>query len=78
MVGPLNTAQVSAMCATFLRVTLAGGAPPILAALPLAFFSKLSSSRTHQGTGPAPVLIRGGARGGDRLVVHRALMNLAV
>jgi DASS family divalent anion:Na+ symporter len=32
------------------------GAPPVLAALVLAFFSNLFAGMTHYGTGPAPVL----------------------
>ncbi|MCB9453247.1 MAG: anion permease [Anaerolineaceae bacterium] len=55
-----NTAHVSAMYAAFLGVALAIGAPPVLAALVLAFFSNLFSSMTHYGTGPAPVLFGAG------------------
>lgn len=55
-----NTAHVSAMYAPFLGVALAMGAPPLLAALVLAFFSNLFSSMTHYGTGPAPVLFGAG------------------
>lgn len=50
-----NTAHISSMYAPFLAVALAAGAPPMLAALVLAFFSNLFSSMTHYGTGPAPV-----------------------
>jgi DASS family divalent anion:Na+ symporter len=50
-----NTAHVSSMYAAFLAVAIAVGAPPVLAALVLAFFSNLFSSMTHYGTGPAPV-----------------------
>lgn len=50
-----NTAHVSAMYAAFLAVMLVAGAPAMLAALVLAFFSNLFSSTTHYGTGPAPV-----------------------
>ena len=55
-----NTAQVSAMFAPFLAVALALGAPPLLAALVLAFFSNLFASLTHYGTAPAPILFSGG------------------
>jgi DASS family divalent anion:Na+ symporter len=48
------------MYAPFLAVALAAGAPPMLAALVLAFFSNLFSSMTHYGTGPAPVFFGGG------------------
>ncbi|MEW5957761.1 MAG: anion permease [Chloroflexota bacterium] len=50
-----NTAHVSSMYAAFLAVAIAVGAPPVLAALVLAFFSNLFSSMTHYGTGPAPL-----------------------
>lgn len=55
-----NTAHVSSMYAPFLGVALAVGAPPLLAAFVLAFFSNLFSSMTHYGTGPAPVLFGAG------------------
>ena len=50
-----NTAHISAMYAAFLGVAVGVGAPPLLAALVLGFFSNLFSSMTHYGTGPAPV-----------------------
>jgi len=49
------TAHVSAMFVPFLVVAVAAGAPPLLAALSLAFFSSLNASLTHYGTGPAPI-----------------------
>ena len=49
------TAHVSAMFVPFLVVASAAGAPPLLAALGLAFFSNLNASLTHYGTGPAPI-----------------------
>lgn len=49
------TAHVSAMFVPFLVVSVAAGAPPLLAALGLAFFSNLNASITHYGTGPAPI-----------------------
>ena len=51
-----NTAHVASMYAAFLGVSIAAGAPPMLAALVLAFFSNLFAGMTHYGTGPAPVL----------------------
>ena len=51
-----NTAHVASMYAAFLGVSIAVGAPPVLAALVLAFFSNLFAGMTHYGTGPAPVL----------------------
>ena len=55
-----NTAHISSMYAAFLAVAITVGAPPVLAALVLAFFSNLFSSMTHYGTGPAPVLFGAG------------------
>jgi DASS family divalent anion:Na+ symporter len=55
-----NTAHISAMYAPFLAVSLAVGAPPMMAALVLAFFGNLFSSMTHYGTGPAPVFFGSG------------------
>jgi len=49
------TAHVSAMFVPFLVVAIAAGAPPLLAALALAFFSSLNACLTHYGTGPAPI-----------------------
>lgn len=51
-----NTAHVASMYAAFLGVSIVAGAPPVLAALVLAFFSNLFAGMTHYGTGPAPVL----------------------
>jgi DASS family divalent anion:Na+ symporter len=48
------------MFAPFLAVALALGAPPLLAALLLAFFSSLFASLTHYGTAPAPILFGSG------------------
>jgi DASS family divalent anion:Na+ symporter len=55
-----TTAHVSAMYAPFLAVALALGAPPMLAALVLGFFSSLFASLTHYGTAPAPILFGSG------------------
>lgn len=55
-----NTAHVTAMYGAFLAVAIAIGAPPVLAALVLGFFSNLMSSMTHYGTGPAPVYFGSG------------------
>ncbi len=49
------TAHVTAMYIPFLAVTIAAGAPPILAVLLLAYFSNLGASLTHYGTTPAPI-----------------------
>jgi len=54
------TAHVSAMYAPFLAVAIGFGAPPLLAALVLAYFSSLFASLTHFGTAPAPILFGGG------------------
>lgn len=54
------TAHISAMYAPFLAVALGLGAPPVFAALVLAFASNLFASLTHYGTAAAPILFSGG------------------
>jgi divalent anion:Na+ symporter, DASS family len=49
------TAQITALYPGFLFAALAAGAPPLLAALILAYFSNLNAGLTHYGTGSAPV-----------------------
>ena len=50
------TAHAGAMYAAFLGVSISLGAPPMLAALVLCFFSNLHASMTHYGTGPAAAM----------------------
>jgi DASS family divalent anion:Na+ symporter len=50
-----NTAHVGAMYGAFLSVAIAAGAPPLISALILGFFSSLYSSITHYSTGSAPL-----------------------
>jgi DASS family divalent anion:Na+ symporter len=54
------TAHVTALYPGFLAAGLAAGAPPLLMALLLAFFSNLNASMTHYGTGSAPVYFGAG------------------
>ena len=54
------TAHITAMYAAFLTVAVAAGAPAMLAALILGFFSNLMGSLTHYGMGPAPILFGAG------------------
>jgi len=54
------TAHVTALYPGFLAAALAGGVPPLLAALPLAYFSNLNAGITHYGTGSAPVFFGAG------------------
>ena len=54
------TAHATAMYTPFLVVTLAAGAPPLLAVLTLAYFSNLDASLTHYGTTPAPIYFGAG------------------
>ena len=49
------TAHIIALYAAFLAIALATGAPPMLAALGLCFFSNLYATLTHYGDGAAPV-----------------------
>jgi DASS family divalent anion:Na+ symporter len=55
-----NTAHISAMYAAFLAVAIGIGAPPVFAALTLAFFSNLFASLTHYGAAAAPIFFTAG------------------
>lgn len=54
------TAHVTAMFPAFFALAVAVGAPPLLAALTLGFFSNLNAAMTHYGTGPAPIIFGAG------------------
>ncbi len=54
------TAHITAMYPAFLGVAIKIGAPPLLAALALAYFSNLNASLTHYATGPAPIFFNAG------------------
>ncbi len=54
------TAHVTALYPGFLAAAIASGAPPLLAAMPLAYFSSLNAGITHYGTGSAPVFFGAG------------------
>ena len=54
------TPHVTALYPGFLAAGLVAGAPPLLMALLLAFFSNLDASITHYGTGSAPVYFGAG------------------
>jgi DASS family divalent anion:Na+ symporter len=54
------TAHVTALYPGFLAAALTAGVPPMLAALPLAYFSNLNAAMTHYGTGSAPVYFNAG------------------
>jgi DASS family divalent anion:Na+ symporter len=49
------TAHITALYPGFLAAALLAGAPPLLAAFVLAYFSNLNAGMTHYGTGSAPV-----------------------
>ncbi|HEY1946749.1 MAG TPA: DASS family sodium-coupled anion symporter [Bryobacteraceae bacterium] len=49
------TAHITALYPAFYAAALTTGAPPLLAALVLAYFSNLNAGLTHYGTGSAPV-----------------------
>jgi DASS family divalent anion:Na+ symporter len=53
-------AHVTAMFPAFFAVAVGLGAPPLLAALSLGFFSSLNATITHYGTGPAPIIFGAG------------------
>jgi len=54
------TAHVTALYPAFLAAALAGGVPPVMASLALAYFSNLNAAMTHYGTGSAPVFFGAG------------------
>jgi DASS family divalent anion:Na+ symporter len=54
------TAQVTALYPAFFAAALAAGAPPMMAALPLAYLSSLNAGMTHYGTGSAPIFFGAG------------------
>jgi DASS family divalent anion:Na+ symporter len=54
------TAHVTALYPGFLAAGIATGAPPLIVALPLAYFSNLNAGLTHYGTGSAPVYFGAG------------------
>jgi DASS family divalent anion:Na+ symporter len=54
------TAHITALYPGFLASAVALGAPPLLAAFLLAFFSNLNAGITHYGTGSAPVYFGAG------------------
>lgn len=55
-----NVTQVSAVYPAFLAVSVMAGAPPLLSALLLGFFSSLYSCTTHYGTAAAPIYFSAG------------------
>jgi DASS family divalent anion:Na+ symporter len=54
------TAHITALYPGFFAAALAAGAPPLMAALALAYFSNLDAGITHYGTGSAPVYFSAG------------------
>ena len=75
------TAQTTALYSSFLAAALAAGIPPLLAALPLAYFCSLNAAITHYGTGSAPVFFGAGyVRQGEwwRIGFLLSLTDLAI
>jgi DASS family divalent anion:Na+ symporter len=75
------TAQVTALYPGFFAAALAGGVPPLMAALPLAYFSSLNAAMTHYGTGSAPVFFGAGyVKQGEwwRLGLLISVVNLGI
>jgi len=75
------TAHITALYPAFLLLAVANGAPPLVTALALAFFSNLNASLTHYGTGPAPIFFGSGYVGQVtwwRVGFVVVLFNLAV
>jgi DASS family divalent anion:Na+ symporter len=75
------TAHITALYPSFLAAALATGAPPLLCALALAYFSNLNAGLTHYGTGSAPVYFGAGyVSQGDwwRVGFVLSILNLAI
>jgi DASS family divalent anion:Na+ symporter len=54
------TAHVTALYPGFIAAAMLSGAPPLVAALALGYFSSLDASLTHYGTGSAPIYFGSG------------------
>ena len=75
------TAQTTALYSGFVTAAVATGAPPFVAAMPLAFFTSLNAGLTHYGTGSAPVFFGPGFVSQGlwwRLGFLMSLLNLAI
>ena len=76
-----NAAHVSAMYATFLSVLISIGAPPVLSALVLGFFSSLFSTMTHYGSSAGVILYGMGyvsTKDWWKLGFFTSLLNIAI
>ena len=49
------------MFPAFFAVATGIGAPPLVAALALGYFSNINAAMTHYGTGPAPIIFGAGS-----------------
>jgi DASS family divalent anion:Na+ symporter len=54
------TAHVTALYPGFIAAAMLTGAPPLVAAMALAYFSSIDASLTHYGTGSAPIFFGAG------------------
>ncbi len=75
------TAHITALYPAFFTAALAASVPPMVAALPLAYFSNLDAGITHYGTGSAPVFFGAGyVKQTDwwRIGFILSLMNLVI
>jgi divalent anion:Na+ symporter, DASS family len=54
------TAHVTALYPSFIAAAMIAGAPPLVSALVLGYFSSLNASLTHYGTGSAPIFFGSG------------------
>jgi DASS family divalent anion:Na+ symporter len=76
-----NSAHAGAMYVPFLSLCIAVGAPPLLAALVLAYFSSLMAGLTHYGTAPGPIFFGTGnvpLRTWWRLGAVLGFLNIAI
>jgi DASS family divalent anion:Na+ symporter len=75
------TAQVVALYPAFLAAAIAHPIAPVIAVLPLAYFSSLNAGLTHYGTGSAPIFFAAGyvpQKMWWRIGFLMSLLNLAV
>jgi DASS family divalent anion:Na+ symporter len=76
-----QTAHVVALYPAFLTVAVAAGAPPLLSALLLCFFSNLNSTLTHYSDGAAPIYYGSGyidQRSWWRIGFYLSIVHLVV
>ena len=75
------TAHATALYPAFIGAAVLAGAPPLMAALALGYFSNINSCTTHYGTGSAPVFFGAGYVGQGvwwKIGFIMSLLNIAI